>query len=257
MKRYKQFLNENKKVFYITIVIASILIGSIYALRGYYYHQGMDQISSSRELFGFIFTPFLIAMIRLLIVVFVGLFLATIILAIPLRKVRMMQFEVEFAEKANEIANIQDKQLNQLLFLERVLKDNAYFIGNYFQEKEIPYREIIEDILESYEKFFTEELKTNLYFEIVDEKYGETFDNNQLNRFKNTLSKPAKDNDLIRNHTMWNNNILMIHQEEELFILLSSSEHEFTDYDIKIIKALLETTRMICDSISILSEERA
>lgn len=239
-------------------MILSFIIGIIYAVKGYYYYQGMEKVSGGGELLGVIFTPFVIAIMRLLIVVFVGIFLATITIAIPLRRISVMQFEVEFAEKATEIAEIQDKQLNQLLFLERVLRDNGYFIGMHFQKEGIPYKEVIEDILDSYEHFFNDELKTNLHFEIVDVKNDETFDNRKLNQFKNTLSKPEKDDYLVRNHTIMGNNLLMIHQEEqeeELFILLSSSKYEFTDYDVKIIQSLLETTRIICDNISMMSTD--
>ncbi|WP_174614747.1 hypothetical protein [Virgibacillus ihumii] len=90
---------------------------------------------------------------------------------------------------------------------------------------------------------------------------GEEFDNRQLNRFKKTLSKSEDDNDnfLIRNRTIMGENVLMLQQEEqdeELFVLFGSSEYEFTDYDIKIIQSLLETARIICDSISIISDDQ-
>lgn len=219
----------------------------------------MDQISNSDELLGVIFTPFVIAVIRLVIVVLVGIFIATITIAIPLRRISVMQIEIEFVEKATAIAEIQDKQLNQLLFLERVLKDNGYFIGMYFQKEGIPYREVMEDILDAYEKFFNDELKTNLHYEIVDVHNREEFGSRKLNRLQRTLRKPESDDHLIRNHTIMGENLLMFRkeeQEQELLILLSSATYEFTDYDVKIVQSLLETTRIICDSISIVSDDQ-
>lgn len=237
-------------------MILSVIIGLIYAVKGYYYYQDIEQIDSGSDLLGIIFTPFVLAIMRFLIVVCFGIFLATTIIAIPLRRIKVMQFEVEFAEKATEIAEIQDKQFNQLHFLTKVLIEDNYFIGMFYQEDGIPYRAVSEYLFHSYEVFFNDELGTNLHIELTEKGNGETFDDKRLKRLMATFDNPENDDVLIRNRTIFGSNILMLHQEEldiELCILLSSSEYEFTDFDVKIVQSLLETARIICNNISIIS----
>ncbi|WP_156291710.1 hypothetical protein [Oceanobacillus salinisoli] len=258
MKKITNLFSRYKNIIYYSVVILFVIIGFIYAVRGYYYYQDIEQIASGSDLLGAIFTPFALSIVRFLIVVCFGIFLATTIIAIPLRRIKVMQFEVEFAEKATEIAEIQDKQFNQLHFLEKVLKENSYFIGRFYQEDGIPYKAVIEHLLHSYEIFFNDELGTNLHFELVDAGNGETFEDKRLKRMMTTFDNPENNNVLIRNRTIFGSNILMLHQEEleeDLCILLSSSEYEFTDFDVKIIQSLLETARIICDSISLISPD--
>ncbi|WP_130860424.1 hypothetical protein [Gracilibacillus phocaeensis] len=261
MKKIIQYFTKNRNIIYYSLITLFIIMGLIYAIKGYYYHQDMGQIKSGNDLLSVIFTPFVLAIIRFLMVVCFGLFLATIIIAIPLRRVKVMQFEIEFAEKATEIAKIQDKQFNQLHFLENVLKEDNYFIGKFHQKDGIPYREVIEHLFHSYEVFFNDELKTNLHFEWIDAGNGENFDDKRLKRLMDTLKTQENDNVLIRNRTIFGSNILMLYQEElelgaELYILLSSSEYEFTDFDVKIIQSLLEIARIICDSISMIPPDQ-
>jgi hypothetical protein len=258
LKKLREILEENKSVIYYGVLVLSAIAGLIYAIKGYYFYQDLDKISGGAQLLGIIFTPFVLAIVRFLIVVCFGVFLSTVIIAIPLRRIKIMQFELEFEEKAVEIADIQDKQFNQVHFLEKVLKNNNFFIGKFYKKKGIPYKAVIEYLFNSYELFFNDELGTNLHFELADKRNGEKFNDKRLKRLMNTVTTPGNSNTLIRNRTIFGNNILMLYQEElgeKLCILLSSSEYEFTDFDIKIIQSLLEIARMVCDSISIITPE--
>lgn len=233
-----------------------VIIGLIYAIKGYIYYQDEEQLTKGSNLLSVLSTPFILALIRFFIVVCFGIFLSTTIIANPLRKIKVMQFEVEFAEKATEIAQIQDKQFNQLHFLERVLKENNHFIGKFFNSPIIPYKDVVEEIFQSYEEFFNDELNTNLHFELIDIGNNESFEDRRLNRMLTSITNPVNERTMIRNRNVLGNNLLMLYQQEEEYnkefcILLSSSEYEFTDYDIKIIQSLLETSRIICDNISL------
>lgn len=247
-KRIINFLVKNKNIIYYVILVIFATIGLFYAYRGYIFYQGMEKVSSGKDLLGIFFTPFVIAIIRFIIVCALGMFVATLAIAIPLRRIKVMQFEMEVAESINEIAEVQHKHVNQLYFLRSTLNDSDFFIGKYLKSGGNSYKNIAIELLTNYSSFFNDELKTNLHFDTVKEDELSKISDRSVKRLIETVRDYNDKNFIIRNRTIFGNHMMIIKAEDrdsDVYFIFSSSEYEFGEYDAYIIESLLIVAKNI------------
>jgi hypothetical protein len=167
-KKLIKLLQENKDKIYYSIILIFFVLAVVYGVKGYFHHQSIHAVKDGNDLIGRIFSPFILAVLRFVLVVLLGIFVAMIVIATPLKRIKVMQFEVEFAE----IAKQQEKQLNQFHFISSVLKLNTYFIGRVSSFSPVPYERTIQEILAKYEEFFQNELLINIQAQVWEYQAG-------------------------------------------------------------------------------------
>ncbi|PAD94027.1 hypothetical protein [Shouchella clausii] len=254
MNKVWNWMQENKdKIYYATIAIF-FLLAIIYSVRGYHYYQSLEMVKDSKDLLGRIFSPFVLACLRFIIVMMLGIFVAMNVIANPLKRLKVMQFEVEFAE----IAKTQEKQLNQFHFLSSVLKQNEYFIGRVIDSGDIPYENTIQEILTKYEEFFDQELHINISTQVcVYNPEADFFSKPEYNRIAKKLAVENDPDKMIvtRKKVFGDTNFLMAIRdefEEKFIVLIESNEHIFTDYDKEVMKGIMEFGKNVCDTVVLL-----
>lgn len=177
------------------------------------------------------------------------MFVATLVISIPLRRLKVMQFEVEFSERVDVFAEVQGKHYNQLNFLRGTLNDSDYFAGKYFLNDRNTFQNITVELLNKYSSFFNDELKTNLHFDTVEEDELNEISDRRVKRLIETVSNLDDDESyLIRNRTILGNHMMVIKAEDrdsDLYIIISSSEYEFGEFDARIIESLLIVAKSI------------
>lgn len=288
-------MQRNKDLIYYVVILFFFGAAAYYGYKGYEYYRTAEAVKDGNDLLGKIFTPFLLAVIRFIIVMLLGVFVAMNIVAKPLKRIKVMQFEVEFNEVANEIAKVQDKQLNQVHFLSTILKERDYFISKAVHQSDLNafdgtpisdeldgqemsyvlidnpiinrsdnnmYKGVIEEVFSRYEDFFNNDLNINLSIQVLT--YGnendDLFSNPHYNRIANKLSTetdPGKQM-IIRQRFFGNTNFLMSFREEynnRFVVLLESDQHIFTDYDKEVVNSILEFGKWVQDTVSLIPEQ--
>lgn len=247
-KKLIKMLQENKDKIYYSIILIFFVLAVVYGVKGYFHHQSIHAVKDGNDLIGRIFSPFILAVLRFVLVVLLGIFVAMIVIATPLKRIKVMQFEVEFAE----IAKQQEKQLNQFHFISSVLKLNTYFIGRVSSFSPVPYERTIQEILAKYEEFFQNELLINIQAQVWEYQAGTSpFSNpyytNVMDRL--VLETSSDKQVFIKNKVSVDTNILMAVREEfgkKVIVLIESKEHTFTDYDKEVVISIFEYGKNIC-----------
>src|SRR5699024_6595470 len=119
---------------------------------------------------GRILTPFVIAIIRFLIVTILGFFVANYIIAKPLKRLKVLSLELEISELKTEIDQIQEMQLNKFHFVTSLLAQKEYYISKIIDSKEIPYKKFNSDVLKEYVNFICAELVDYISGEVFEYK---------------------------------------------------------------------------------------
>jgi hypothetical protein len=186
-----------------------------------------------------------------------GIFVAMNLIANPLKRIKVMQFEVEFAE----LAKVQEKQLNQFHFISSVLRQNDYFIKKFKNSDDIPYELVLRELLMKYEEFFDTELQISLSTQVLEyQEQKDSFLSPEYNRLTNLLMNELDSEILTKIHTrkkMFGETNFMLAARRELagdyIVLIESKDHIFTDYDKEVLNGIFEYSKMITDSIMLLS----
>lgn len=247
---------KNKEHLYTSIILIFFVLAIWYGWRGYNYYTSVEAVKNGNDLMSRLFTPFVLATIRFVIVMLLGVFVAMNVIANPLKRIKVMQFEVEFAE----IAKVQEKQLNQFHFISTVLKENMYFIGqaSNYTGPGIPFNSTIQEILTQYELFFDTELSINIDAQVCLYQSGSLcFQNPEYNRMAEKLiAEPNPDKRMaVRKKITGNPNYMMAVSKEfgEInIVLIESKEHNFTDYDKEVMKCIFEYSENVCTLYSLL-----
>lgn len=163
--------SRNGSLIYYIVIVIFFLLASWYAVKGYHYHQSLPEIQSTSDLLERVLTPFVIAIIRFLIVTTLGIFVANYIIAKPLKRIKVLSLELEFSELKTEIAQIQEMQLNKFHFITSLLEQKEYFISKILDSEGVPYKQVISDVLKEYGNFLSAELGKNISGEVFE--YGE------------------------------------------------------------------------------------
>ncbi|MDN4075968.1 hypothetical protein [Fictibacillus terranigra] len=250
-----KWMQQNKDKIYYAVISIFFIAAVVYAIKGYYYNHSLPTVKDGNDLMGRIFSPFILAVLRFVLVMLLGIFVAMNLIANPLKRIKVMQFEVEFAE----LAKVQEKQLNQFHFISSVLKQNDYFIRKFKHSPEVPYELVLREILMKYEEFFDSELQISLSAQ-VSEYLGDNdyFSNQEYNRLANLLyNEQDTDRKIITRKKMFGDTNFMMAAREELtgnyIVLIESKEHIFTDYDKEVLKGIFEYSKIVTDSIMLLS----
>lgn len=253
-RRTWEWLQRNKEKVYYFVIFVSFVVAIVYAWRGYEYHQSLAAVKDGNDLMGRVFSPFVLAVIRFLIVMLLGIFVAMNIIANPMKRIKMMHFEVEFAE----IAKVQERQLNQFHFMSTALKSNDYFLYRAIGGNGVPYEKTIREILKKYEEFFDSDLQINISTEVLEYQPGvDPFSKKEYNRVALELVEETEDSRkiLARKKFFGNTNFMMGVFEEynsKFIVLIESEEHIFTDYDKEVLKGICEYAKNICTTVSLL-----
>jgi hypothetical protein len=233
------------------------IVGVIYAIKGYYYHQSLAAVKDGNDLMGRIFSPFILAVLRFVLVMLLGIFVAMNLIANPLKRIKVMQFEVEFAE----LAKVQEKQLNQFHFISSVLRQNDYFIKKFKNSDDIPFEQVLRELLMKYEEFFDTELQISLSTQVLEyQERKDSFSSPEYNRLINLLIDELDSKALTKIHTrkkMFGETNIMLAARREMagdyIVLIESKDHIFTDYDKEVLNGIFEYSKIITDSIMLLS----
>jgi hypothetical protein len=250
-------MQQNKDKIYYAVIMLFFIVGVIYAIKGYYYHQSIAAVKDGNDLIGRIFSPFILAVLRFVIVMLLGIFVAMNLIANPLKRIKVMQFEVEFAE----LAKVQEKQLNQFHFISSVLRQNDYFIKKFKNSDDIPYELVLRELLMKYEEFFDTELQISLSTQVLEyQEQKDSFLSPEYNRLTNLLMNELDSEILTKIHTrkkMFGETNFMLAARREMagdyIVLIESKDHIFTDYDKEVLNGIFEYSKMITDSIMLLS----
>jgi hypothetical protein len=250
-------MQQNKDKIYYAVIMLFFIVGVIYAIKGYYYHQSIAAVKDGNDLIGRIFSPFILAVLRFVLVMLLGIFVAMNLIANPLKRIKVMQFEVEFAE----LAKVQEKQLNQFHFISSVLRQNDYFIKKFKNSDDIPYELVLRELLMKYEEFFDTELQISLSTQVLEyQEQKDSFLSPEYNRLTNLLMNELDSEILTKIHTrkkMFGETNFMLAARRELagdyIVLIESKDHIFTDYDKEVLNGIFEYSKMITDSIMLLS----
>jgi hypothetical protein len=249
-----RWLQQNKEKVYYGVIIVSFVIAVIYAWRGYHFHQSLPAVKDGNDLTGRVFSPFILAVIRFVVVMLLGIFIAMNIIANPMKRIKMMHFEVEFAE----IAKVQEKQLNQFHFLSTALKQNDYFVHKVIGIDHIPFEKTIVEILKKYEEFFDNDLQININAQISEmQPNTDCFSKTEYNRIAKELSEEDEESKkfITRKKFFGDTNFMMGIREEfgsKYVVLIESKEHIFTDYDKEVLKSIFEYGVNICNTVALL-----
>jgi hypothetical protein len=250
-------MQQNKDKIYYAVIMLFFIVGVIYAIKGYYYHQSIAAVKDGNDLIGRIFSPFILAVLRFVLVMLLGIFVAMNLIANPLKRIKVMQFEVEFAE----LAKVQEKQLNQFHFISSVLRQNDYFIKKFKNSDDIPYELVLRELLMKYEEFFDTELQISLSTQVLEyQEQKDSFLSPEYNRLTNLLMNELDSEILTKIHTrkkMFAETNFMLAARREMagdyIVLIESKDHIFTDYDKEVLNGIFEYSKMITDSIMLLS----
>jgi hypothetical protein len=250
-------MQQNKDKIYYAVIMLFFIVGVIYAIKGYYYHQSIAAVKDGNDLIGRIFSPFILAVLRFVLVMLLGIFVAMNLIANPLKRIKVMQFEVEFAE----LAKVQEKQLNQFHFISSVLRQNDYFIKKFKNSDDIPYELVLRELLMKYEEFFDTELQISLSTQVLEyQEQKDSFLSPEYNRLTNLLMNELDSEILTKIHTrkkmFGETNFMLAARREmagEYIVLIESKDHIFTDYDKEVLNGIFEYSKMITDSIMLLS----
>jgi hypothetical protein len=250
-------MQQNKDKIYYAVIMLFFIVGVIYAIKGYYYHQSIAAVKDGNDLIGRIFSPFILAILRFVLVMLLGIFVAMNLIANPLKRIKVMQFEVEFAE----LAKVQEKQLNQFHFISSVLRQNDYFIKKFKNSDDIPYELVLRELLMKYEEFFDTELQISLSTQVLEyQEQKDSFLSPEYNRLTNLLMNELDSEILTKVHTrkkMFGETNFMLAARREMagdyIVLIESKDHIFTDYDKEVLNGIFEYSKMITDSIMLLS----
>jgi hypothetical protein len=250
-------MQQNKDKIYYAVIMLFFIVGVIYAIKGYYYHQSIAAVKDGNDLIGRIFSPFILAVLRFGLVMLLGIFVAMNLIANPLKRIKVMQFEVEFAE----LAKVQEKQLNQFHFISSVLRQNDYFIKKFKNSDDIPYELVLRELLMKYEEFFDTELQISLSTQVLEyQERKDSFLSPEYNRLTNLLMNELDSQILTKIHTrkkMFGETNFMLAARREMagdyIVLIESKDHIFTDYDKEVLNGIFEYSKMITDSIMLLS----
>jgi hypothetical protein len=250
-------MQRNKDKVYYAVIMLFFIFGVIYAIKGYYYHQSLAAVKDGNDLMGRIFSPFILAVIRFVLVMLLGIFVAMNLIANPLKRIKVMQFEVEFAE----LAKVQEKQLNQFHFISSVLRQNDYFIKKFKNSNEIPFELVLRELLMKYEEFFDTELQISLSTQVLEyQERKDSFLSPEYNRLTNLLIDELDSKTLTKIHTrkkMFGETNIMLAARREMagdyIVLIESKDHIFTDYDKEVLNGIFEYSKIITDSIMLLS----
>lgn len=254
MGKFFKFLSKHRMSIYYIIILAFFLFGIYYAYKGYAYHQTLPAVQDNNDLLGRMFSPFILAIIRFLIVTLVGIFVAMILISNPLKRIKVMQFEVEFTE----LAKVQEKQVNQFNFLSTVLKENDTFLAWAIDEEDDSFKRTVTELLTKYEQFFETELDINInaYISKYD-PYASSFTQPEYNRMANKLAQQLKEENqfMTKKRIFGKTNLMMTVKDyygQKYVVLIESEEHIFADYDREVLKSLLEYAIIICDTVDIM-----
>ncbi|MCM3733914.1 hypothetical protein M3196_19895 [Fictibacillus nanhaiensis] len=250
-------MQQNKDKIYYAVIMLFFIVGVIYAIKGYYYHQSIAAVKDGNDLIERIFSPFILAVLRFVLVMLLGIFVAMNLIANPLKRIKVMQFEVEFAE----LAKVQEKQLNQFHFISSVLRQNDYFIKKFKNSDDIPYELVLRELLMKYEEFFDTELQISLSTQVLEyQEQKDSFLSPEYNRLTNLLMNELDSEILTKIHTrkkMFGETNFMLAARREMagdyIVLIESKDHIFTDYDKEVLNGIFEYSKMITDSIMLLS----
>jgi hypothetical protein len=250
-------MQRNKDKIYYAVIMLFFIFGVIYAIKGYYYHQSLAAVKDGNDLMGRIFSPFILAVIRFVLVMLLGIFVAMNLIANPLKRIKVMQFEVEFAE----LAKVQEKQLNQFHFISSVLRQNDYFIKKFKNSNEIPFELVLRELLMKYEEFFDTELQISLSTQVLEyQERKDSFLSPEYNRLTNLLIDELDSKTLTKIYTrkkMFGETNIMLAARREMagdyIVLIESKDHIFTDYDKEVLNGIFEYSKIITDSIMLLS----
>ncbi|MFG6494762.1 hypothetical protein P8610_05350 [Fictibacillus sp. UD] len=250
-------MQHNKDKIYYVVIMVFFIVGVIYAVKGYYYNQSLAAVKDGNDLMGRIFSPFILAVLRFVLVMLLGIFVAMNLIANPLKRIKVMQFEVEFAE----LAKVQEKQLNQFHFISSVLRQNDYFIKKFKNSDDIPYEPVLRELLMKYEEFFDTELQISLSTQVLEyQEQKDSFLSPEYNRLTTLLMDELDSGALTKIHTrkkMFGETHFMLAARRELvgdyIVLIESKDHIFTDYDKEVLNGIFEYSKIITDSIMLLS----
>jgi hypothetical protein len=250
-------MQHNKDKIYYIVIMLFFIVGVIYAIKGYYYHQSLAAVKDGNDLMGRIFSPFILAVLRFVLVMLLGIFVAMNLIANPLKRIKVMQFEVEFAE----LAKVQEKQLNQFHFISSVLRQNDYFIKKFKNSDDIPFEQVLRELLMKYEEFFDTELQISLSTQVLEyQERKDSFSSPEYNRLTNLLIDELDSKALTNIHTrkkMFGETNIMLAARREMagdyIVLIESKDHIFTDYDKEVLNGIFEYSKIITDSIMLLS----
>jgi hypothetical protein len=250
-------MQHNKDKIYYIVIMLFFIVGVIYAIKGYYYHQSLAAVKDGNDLMGRIFSPFILAVLRFVLVMLLGIFVAMNLIANPLKRIKVMQFEVEFAE----LAKVQEKQLNQFHFISSVLRQNDYFIKKFKNSDDIPFEQVLRELLMKYEEFFDTELQISLSTQVLEyQERKDSFSSPEYNRLTNLLIDELDSKALTKIHTrkkMFGETNIMLAARREMagdyIVLIESKDHIFTDYDKEVLNGIFEYSKIITDSIMLLS----
>jgi len=253
---------RNRSLIYYIVIVIFFLLALWYAGKGYHYHKSLPEVQNTSDLLGRILTPFVIAIIRFLIVTILGIFVANYIIAKPLKRLKVLSLELEFSELKTEIAQIQEMQLNKFHFVTSLLAQKEYFISKVLDSEEIPYKKVISDVLKEYGNFLSAELGENIsgeVFEYEDDK-KEYFFQPEYNRLVINVAEDEKSKAILtRKNFFGDRNIMMASTKEfegiNCIVCITSDNHEFTDYDIEILKIIFEICKTICETAILAGSE--
>ncbi|MFP7486429.1 hypothetical protein SFC65_19885 [Priestia filamentosa] len=243
------WLNKHKDKIYFIVIFLFFAGALIYAINGYKHYVTLQPVKDKNELLGRIFSPFVMAALRFVLVMLLGVFVAMIVIAHPFKRIKVMQFEVEFSE----IAKVQEKQLNQFHFVSSLLKQTELFVSRVSDFEDIPYAKTLEEVLVEYEKFFDEDLDvpitTGVYTVGRDTQFFESSEYQSVAR--KLLEEVNPDKQIVtRKNFLGKSNFLMAVGEEygeKVVVLIESKEHTFTDYDKQSVEGIMEYAKIVCD----------
>lgn len=244
-----KWLADNKDKIYYGVLVLFFIIAIYYSFKGYFFFRDTPAVKDGNDLIGRIFSPFVLAILRFVIVMLFGIFIAMNFIANPLKRIKVMQFEVEFSE----VAKVQETQLNQFHFLSFMLKKTEFFCGKVEGSSEIPYLPTVQNIFTEYEQFFDQELSihitTGVYEYDGENTYYSSPEHKRL--VKSLLSETDPEKWFrIRKKTFGEMNLLIGIREQygsKYIAVLESKEHTFTDYDVEVLKSIFEHSKVICD----------
>ncbi len=244
---------------YLASLIGLIAISSYYAWIGYFHDQALPAVADGNDLLGRIFTPFVLALVRFVIVFLIGLSLLLILLSKPLQRIKVMQVELDFSNDMAVLASVQEKQFNQLSFLSQILQKNDHFLSMAVNAEDVPsmFKGTMSEIMKKYEELFEEigidiTTETHLYIPGIP-----CFEKRDYNRLMERLANEPLPGKKItfKKKTLSDTALMMGVRQENGFqyvVAIESRGYEFQPYDKEMLECFFDYTKTICDTASLI-----
>ncbi|WP_343751075.1 hypothetical protein [Lentibacillus halophilus] len=200
-----------------------------------------------------VISPFFLGIVHFLLVFFLGLLIVTTISLTHTRRMKAFNLEVEFEAREHK-----EIKVGQVHYLSEILGSHDILIGQFIEQVNISYMEVLEVLCDHYREYFTESFNRDLSYKIFSLKEIRfSHSERQLLKYMNRHDQDVSfQNRLVGDRTLLIGitKKMVTNDKELVLIFRSDKDYEFDEYDAEAIKMLMKYGDIIVQHLYFIRE---